>query len=379
MKLLFRYLRFVVAVVLASGAASVLQLEAQTSFVSGSDGHLGPLNVSGEVTIDLPPDGVCHYTTITVNGGGRLRFNRNELNTPVWLLATGDVVVDGTIDVSGQAAAGPAPGQGGPGGFDGGEGGYGGTGFGGTGRAASGQGPGGGAPNSFGLYSYGNALLTPLIGGSGGGGIDGSPGGGGGGGGGAILIASTTRIRLGGGDPNIMANGAGAGSGGAIRLVAPLVTGPGSMTARGGFFGDFSRKGGPGRLRIDCLNLFAARSVRGGGGLVEASSSVGSQMFVFPPMTNRLDIIEAAGRSIPEGTTNRVSIILGAETSSSNWVVIQARGFTNDVPIRLAVTPSDRAATFYDVVLAMTNNPAVIAVPVELAADSTNRIHVWTR
>ena len=377
--------------------AGALKLHAAgTNFNSGSDGHLGALNVTTDTTLDLPPDGIFHYTTITVAGGATLRFNRNALNTPVYLLATGDVTISGTIDVSGGSPNGRTPGPGGPGGFDGGWGGNGGTGFGGTGIGGDGLGPGGGnhslnvcccyyhswggafaTVNSAGSgNTYGNSLCVPLIGGSGGAGTDGNPGGGGGGGGGAVLISSSSRIDLYG---VVYARGAdtypGPGSGGAVRLVAPLVTGNGGIDTLGGYRGNCGWYGGTGRSRIDCLDGFAVRSLHANNSV----SSRGSQMFVFPPYTNRLDIIEAAGRLISEGSTNGVVITLSAGSNPTNNVVVQARGFTNDVPIRLVVTPNDRASTSYDVTLAMTNNPSRLAVPVVLPIDSTVRVHVWTR
>ena len=360
---------------LALTLANTLHLRADgTNFNSGSDGHLGALNVSSDTTLDLPPNGIFHYTTISISGGN-LTFNRNALNTPVYLLATGDVTINGNIDVSAGGNSGRTPGQGGPGGFDGGWGGFGGTGFGGTGVGGDGHGPGAGKHNgatthggyATGPYSYGNSLIVPLIGGSGGAGEDGNPGRGGGGGGGAILIASNTRITVNG---TIYANSTCpyyCGSGGAIRLVAPVVTGNGTLQTYGYAYN--------GRSRIDCLDCFAVRSLHAN----NTVSTRGAQMFVFPPYTNKLDIIEAAGQVIPEGSTNGVTITLATGANPTNNVVVQARGFTNDVPIRLVVTPNDRASTSYDVTLVMTNNPSRLAVPVVLPIDSTVRIHVWTR
>jgi hypothetical protein len=79
-------------------------------FSSGSNGSYGPMVITDpNVTmIDLPPDGILHCTTIHVAAGSTLRFRRNSANTPVYLLATGDVTIDGAIDVS---AAGPLSGQ----------------------------------------------------------------------------------------------------------------------------------------------------------------------------------------------------------------------------------------------------------------------------
>lgn len=221
----------------------------QAPFTSGSTGADGALNVTANLTLDLPPDGIFHFTTITVASGATLRFNRNALNTPVYLLAAGDVVINGTIDVSGEHRTGSAPGKGGPGGFDGGFRAF--QGF----PSGDGFGPGGGkfvGPNvdligqggvystsiSFNTNIYGNTLLSPLIGGSGGAAnINGSDVVSGAGGGGAIMIASSSRITLSGkisgrGGDNFSGGG---GSGGAIRLVAPVVDGSGSLDVIGGY------------------------------------------------------------------------------------------------------------------------------------------------
>lgn len=361
----------------------------QTSFAaqpfdSGSDGSYGAMNITGNTTLDLPPDGIFHCTTITVAFGATLRFNRNALNTPVWLLATGDVTISvaGTIDVSGGGASGRLPGVGGPGGFDGGEGGYGGTGFGGTGTGADGKGPGGGmnsgSPQNYqGRYTgvYGNALLVPLIGGSGGSGYNGNPGEGGGGAGGAILLASTTRVTLNGVISANGGNGNGGGSGGAIRIVAPVVTGTGQIQAVGGGSRAWGLDAGQGRVRIDSLDSYLPRSLI----VYRASSSRGAQMFVFPAVQPRLDIIEVAGQAIPFPATNGVSIALPLGADTTQIVKVRASGFTNDVAITVTVVPTDRASSTSLAVISMTNNPVVISVPVTLAADSTNRIYVWTR
>ncbi|NKB24597.1 MAG: hypothetical protein GKR87_09550 [Kiritimatiellae bacterium] len=151
----------------------------------------------------MPRDGVFHCTTIYISNGVTLKFNRNALNTPVYFLAQGDITVNGTIDVSGQASGLASIGEGGPGGFDGGMSGF-------VGESGGvGYGPGGGLPGNCtsapgkagagsyrtrGSYSndgaiYGSELLIPLAGGSGGGGINGSPGIGGGGGGGRHFVS----------------------------------------------------------------------------------------------------------------------------------------------------------------------------------------------
>lgn len=239
-------------------------------------------------------DGVLNFTTINVASGVTVWFARNAANTPVILLATGSVMLSGTLDVSGNAAGNfGRPGYGGPGGFDGGAGGdglttaVGGLGLGpGGGGGGTQTGPGGGggygsggssgsqnycggggcAPGTGG-GSYGSSLLRPMVGGSGGGGAGGylgsSTGGGGGGGGGAILIAASASIAI-TGNPAIRANGAqggsgggggGGGSGGAIRLIAPSISGSGSLQAQAGSGTYYGGAGGNGRIRLEATTL----------------------------------------------------------------------------------------------------------------------------
>jgi len=228
---------------------------AHAAFVSGSTGALGALNPTANAVVTLPPDGVLNYTIVTIPSGVTVTFKKNASNTPVYVLATGNVTIAGTINVSGSNGTATDIGRGGPGGFDGGYGGAisiaggGGMGPGGgkPGQFPSGNGGGGGFGTSGtigrneysgnGGVAYGNARLLPLVGGSGGGGAGGSStdiGSPGGGGGGAIVIASSTTITVNG---SIMANGGktfinsnnfrsgGGGSGGGIKFRTPdLVT-----------------------------------------------------------------------------------------------------------------------------------------------------------
>jgi len=215
------------------------------AFTSGSTGTDGVLEVTAsDVTVNLPPEGILNYTTINIAAGRTLRFTPNALNTPVYLLASGDITIAGTIHLDGSRGNGVSGGLPGPGGFAGGNPGSAGT------EPGDGHGPGGGkaglnsgtadgaGAGGFATKSaagsstrhggtYGSALLLPLVGGAGGGGTVGTPGNGGGGGGGALLLASTTRITLSGivraDGANIASGAFNFGSGGAIRLVAPLV------------------------------------------------------------------------------------------------------------------------------------------------------------
>jgi hypothetical protein len=220
--------------------ASCIGAKAQT-FSSNSDGSDGAYDLTGQTgVVNFDPkqfhgsgvaNNVFNFTTITIPAGVAVKLSGNLVNGPVYWLAQGNVDVEGTIDLSGQAGAGatpildarrrPVPG---PGGYSGGVGGK--TDSSGAATlpiAQSGDGPGGGAAgsptgtncNSFSLGFGGtftaNQFLVPLVGGSGGGGANsfGTLGstpyaGGGGAGGGAILIASSTTITVNG---TINANG----------------------------------------------------------------------------------------------------------------------------------------------------------------------------
>src|SRR2546430_13778595 len=103
--------KFLLGATLLGLASNPLCAQSQP-FDSGSDGSYGPLDITANTTLDLPPDGILKCTTITIASGATLKFNRNALNTPVYLLATGNVTLDGTIDVSGGSPTRTTAGQG---------------------------------------------------------------------------------------------------------------------------------------------------------------------------------------------------------------------------------------------------------------------------
>jgi hypothetical protein len=305
-------------IVMAAGLLLAPPVQAQY-FESGSTGADGAFNPSCTptpctVTVTLPASGIFNYTTVSVPSGVTVKYTRNAANTPVTVLASGDVTIAGTIDVSagnGGAAStgsqlGLTRGLGGPGGFDGGNGANGltgpnggaghGPGSGSGGHSSLSYGGGGGSyvtaggsgGNSGGIVAggatYGTAILVPLIGGSGGGGAPGWPslytGGGGGGGGGAILIASGTSstattitlsgsIKAKGGSGGVGAFSSsppawgGAGSGGAVRLVAQTIAGTGSIDVSGGPAGFASPAGGFGRVRLEAASHTATLTFPG--------------------------------------------------------------------------------------------------------------------
>ncbi len=65
-----------------------------------SDGSDGAFSPTGSVTLDLPEDGIFNFTTIDIPSNVTVKFNKNSLDTPVYLLATGTVTISGVIDIS---------------------------------------------------------------------------------------------------------------------------------------------------------------------------------------------------------------------------------------------------------------------------------------
>lgn len=355
------------------GAALLLSPLAGHAFNSGSTGTDGAFNPQVNTELQLPPDGVFNFTSINIPNGVTVTFKRNVTNTPVVILAQGDVVVEGTIDVSGKdpaptgdenAADDGIPGAGGPGGFDGGRGGpgginasNGGDGLGpGGGRGGNGQKPVGGnasygtsgstGEGEAGVGSpYGNELLRPLIGGSGGGGGY-TVGPGGGGGGGAILLAASGEIRI---DGVIKATGgrrgdrsgyirSGGGSGGAIRLVASHVYGRGSLTATGV---PRSGYGGAGRIRVEAEVLTGSVSS-------DPVFIYSQPTDLFVPGLPGLTITSVAGIPVPANPVGRGDVALVAATPNPVNVTLRTNGVPVGTVIQVTMTPEFGTQTTVD-------------------------------
>lgn len=120
-----------VAIGLVAVVVSVVPAFAQT-FSSGSTGADGAFTPpAGVTTLTLPPNGVFNFTTVTIAANATVKVTRNATNTPVTMLASGNVTIAGVIDISGAAGGvirfnstiiGGNGGPGGAGGFDGGSG-----------------------------------------------------------------------------------------------------------------------------------------------------------------------------------------------------------------------------------------------------------------
>lgn len=377
-----KVLNLVCRIALSGLCCAALNLVAQEAvpFSSGSTGAAGELNITENTTLDLPPDGVLHCTTVTVAEGATLRFNRNAANTPVFLLATGPVTIAGEINLDGTNGQDWGQGGiGGPGGFDGGN-----T----TPTLQPGRGPGGTRaglrhPASHATFgdgagypgTYGDPLLLTLVGGSGGGAgsFDGANRGGGGGGG-AILIASSQSIQHTGAIYARGGRGGGTyenqGSGGAIRLVAPSVAGNGRLWVES----QERWARGVGRVRIDSLNrtgfAFDHRAVY----------AAGANLIARLPAEPSLRLVHAAGTDIGPATQGVVRVVLPAGAPAEQPVRIQARGFNAAVPIRVTLYPENAAAIELDEVIDNTQGDvAMKELTASFPVNTPTRVMVWTR
>ncbi len=390
-----------VIVALASGFAP----QFAWAFDSGSTGADGALNPTVNTVLQVPPSGVFNFTSVNIPAGVTVSFKKNVSNTPITILASGDVTIAGTLHVNGgwSTAVGAAsdgnpgddglPGLGGPGGYDGGSGGV----VGSTERGGNGYGPGAGAGGWYsctptlcqkyggggagfatagvdgsscvsnsagpgvGGSGYGSIILLPLIGGSGGGGGDAGSifrGSGGGGGGGALLIAASGTVTITG---SISANGGnsgtssgaadiptgGGGSGGAIRIVATQITGNGSINAAGGQAGlppttnQCYFVGGNGSPGR--IRLEAEIYTRTAGTTPSFTFGTPSSVFVAGLPTLRIDSV--AGVQAPAEPTGNADIVLPTTTANPVTVVLKTTSVPVGNTVKVTVTPSFGAAT----------------------------------
>ncbi len=276
---------------------------------------------------------VFKYSSVDIPAGTSVAFTNHPTRAPVVWLVSGDVTIDGTLDLSGASHdAGTLFAVPGPGGFRGGSSGS---------RGSAGFGPGGSLSfsgddenlvKSGGSYAtpgggddagptYGNAELIPLLGGSGGAGFR-SGGTLGGAGGGAILIIAENIIVNGtivadGGDHGQTSSG---GSGGAIRLVARNVGGTGMLLARGGGISPPGQRGGDGRIRIESESAIDAS--------LEAApaASTGTPsdpVTIFPgPTEPTVRIVSIGGVAAPSDPQANLSHSADVELSTSDPVDI---------------------------------------------------------
>ena len=347
-------------------------VQAQNNFSSGSTGADGAFAPTTTQSIAVPDSGVFNFTTVNIPSNVTVTFTRNVSNKSLTILASGDVVIAGTINLDGKTGSTNGNGgQGGPGGFNGGAGGYGfdqsfsgvsgegpgggGGGFGSTTTTQPGTGAGGGygvAGSTGGGTSpgpagpkYGAVTILPLVGGSGGGGggtTNNNRGGGGGGGGGAILIASSSSININGsilargGDGRSAGASGGGGAGGAIRLIANAVIGTGSLNVTGGGAGcgsTCSGSGGRGYVRLEAYDYsnFTGASLPGN------FISFALPHPITPPNAPQLRIASVGGvnaPSAPLGSLQGVPDIV-VPSSQTNPVTVALEG--SNLPVGTVV------------------------------------------
>lgn len=354
---------------------------AMAAFTSGSSGIDGDLTPTASIVKQIPDNGVFNFGVVNIPTGVTVTFTKNAANTPVTILATGDVTIGGTISVNGSNGSYIVGGVGGPGGFSGGGGGTlkligrrgegpgggnggsprtdnyycGGGGGGGSYSTSGGTGGNSYASGGAGGSTYGNDRLLPLIGGSGGGGGGGTDSyvaGGGGGGGGAIVIASSGVITVSGsitadggkGDPGGNASGYGGGggggsggSGGAIRVIANSIAGNGSITAKGGTGGSNCNNGGnggKGRITLEATSVSMSS---------DPPFYLGIVSEVVPANIPSLTISSIGGvnsLTTPKGAYNAPDIILPYNTQNPVSIVLTGINIPVNTPVTVKSTPS---------------------------------------
>lgn len=270
---------------------------AQTCYNAGN-GSDGPYSATANTTI---VGGTYNFTSFNINAGVIVSVTGNA---PLVIKCNGLTTINGTLTANGgngtngitfssagtggigvagganggngvySSSAGPLNGTSGFGAGGANTNGAGWSGGGGAGYATTGSSSGNSA-GGFGGPIYGNAPISPTVGGSGGGGGSGgfSCGSGGGGAGGGVIIINTPSLNIGatgvissnggngGSDGTGNCGGGGAGSGGSLLLAAPGMTINGSVFAQGGIGGASTIPGNPyygvgangsvGRVRLD--------------------------------------------------------------------------------------------------------------------------------
>jgi len=381
----------------------------QAAFDSGSTGADGAYAPIASEAKQIPENGVFNFTTVTIPTGVTITFKKNSQNTPVTILASGDVTINGAIDVSGFGGNNIIPGAGGPGGF------YGGQGAAAYGTGKRGEGPGGaggGAPRTNDYYSagggggggfaasgaagssnnvsggaggsaYGNERILPAIGGSGGGGAGGTNtyvGGAGGGGGGAVVIASSGSITVNGSisanggagasyssiNTNGYASGGGGGSGGSIRLIANTISGNGGITANGGGAGNGYNSGGAGA--VGRIRFEASSVLRTAGS--SPPMSLGYPYAVTPPNMPTLTITSIGGvqvPAVPGGAFGNPDVMLPFNTANPVTIIVTGTNIPTGQTVTVKASPSVGSATTSTGTLSGTDTSSSVSVSLTIA------------
>lgn len=332
----FLVLLFCITVLTGTSAAQF------NSGSTGADGALDLLNICGSSNVcevQVPESGVLNYTTINIPGTPThrtLTFRRNSRNTPVIVLAQGNVVINGLISVAAPSLYPAHSTQPGTGGFSGGQ------------SNGRGFGPGGGQnPGESGRW-VGPLSLQPIVGGSGGAGNNNGVGGGGGGG--AIVIASSTSISVGTGG-QIAADGiyslrgigpgGNLGSGGAIRLIANHINIAGLLSAAtDGATCSASPQCGVIRLETDNL-IFSGTST-------PLATHAAINPIVVSSASPRLTISSVGGFSVPSNSGSRfdlLDLLLPTQLPDPVSVVVGAQNIPTGAQVQVGFVSGSPNAT----------------------------------
>lgn len=383
----------------ASAIALALGSTVAQAFTSGSTDSDGAFSPTVNTQLTLPASGVLNFTSVDIPTGVTVTFKKNALNTPVVLLASGNVTIAGIVNVSGTngAATGASgdgnlgddglPGEGGPGGFNGGRGGAAGitdnTNPQGSGGMGLGPGAGAGAPGCY--YIAGNTYYQ-LLGASGSFGAAGSAGSGASAGycsttpsgyaySAAVLAGSTygssSLVPLiggsggGGGSGGASFGGSGGGGGGGAILIAAsgTVTVSGQILANGGAAGILSGTGvgGSGGSGSGGAIKIVATTIAGNGAITASANgrirleseaitrtaattpafSLAAPGPLFVAGSPTLMITSVAGVAAPAIPTGNADIVLPSTTPNPVSVVFQTTGVPVGNTVKLTVIPAN--------------------------------------
>lgn len=314
-------------------------------------------NVAGTGVYDAEKWAVVFkYSSVNIPSGVTVTFANHPSRAPVVWLVSGDVTIDGTVDLSGESYNGRLFPEPGPGGFRGGSSGN---------PGSAGFGPGGSlsfarsvpTSKSGGGYAtpgggdmpgptYGNPEIVPLIGGSGGAGLGGVDVSGGAGGGALLIVAETITV-----NGVIVAEGgstrqtSGAGSGGAIRLVARAIAGSGQLRAHGPLLTNEVNKGGDGRIRLE------SESPIGASLQTDPAASTGvpeSPVAIWPSAARpTVRIVSIGGVAVPSDPRANLSHSADVEITDAESVdiVVETTGVEvdPDTVVEIRITPREGA------------------------------------
>jgi hypothetical protein len=187
----------------------------------------------------------------------------------------------------------------------------------------------------------------------------------------AINVTGTIKAHGGKGSrgPENQSDNVGAGaSGGAIRLVANVISGNGSVTAKNGLATDWGVHGGAGRIRLEAVTNNRTAST-------DPSYTYGLPSSIFPVNLPTLSITSIAGTAVPAdpgGVYNQPDILLPGTTTNPVTVNISAANIPVGTMVRVWVIPQSGNATSVDAILSGTDQLSTASAGVNLSTTYSN-------